>query len=1172
MPNKKLWTMLSLMLVLTMIVPLSALAKPKAAELMQLTDGEASSRKASHRLIVELEAPPLAVWSKQASQARTAGDRLNLNSPVAQSYLVQLQVQQAAAISAMQAALPGATVSSYINEAGMAVQETYSIVFNGFAVDPGAHGKEAARRALLNVPGVKGVYNDYAHEPTLYASLPIINASAAWDNAAIGGQANAGAGIKFASMDGGVHHAAPMFQATGGITYPVDFPAGGLGDPANNTGKIIASRAYFRSWDGPAPGDENVWPGEHGTSHGVHTASTAAGNEVEALYVNITETLSGVAPAAWVMSYRVFYASLADDGSFYDAEGVAALEDIVMDGADVLNNSWGGGPGGSGEFDAVDRALINAADAGIFVSMSTGNAGPSYGTTDHPADDYINVAASTTDGTYASGRLNISAPEPISPTLQNMAFATAGFGPTLPPRAEPYTFTLRSAAVISPTNYEGCSAWPTDTFTGTAALISRGTCDFSQKVFYAQDAGATFVVIHNNATGGDGLINMGAGDFAEQVTIPSVFIGHTDGLNVTDWVNNYGDNSVLEYDASAFQLGNVPDRIIAFSSRGPGAGNVLKPDIAAPGVNIMAQGYAPGAIGEARHMGYGQASGTSMASPHVAGAAVLLRQIHPDWSNAYIKSALMSTSRYTDVYNYDGTPAQPLDMGAGRLDLTMAADPGVILSPPSLSFGLVPAGTAKSITVTVTSVAAVSETYDLGLLLKNDSYPNGTVVMPGFDVSPSALTLAAGASDQVVVTFDSTAVSGDGDYQGYVTMDGAAYDAHMPAWARVVSEKTADILILDNDGDPRHVIFSNYSSYYTSTVEALGYTYDYVDLDARVDGVTSDFLDTTELMGYDAVLYFTGDYFVSDGGFGYPTPLSEGDMYALNAYAQNGGSIIAMGQDLSGVWGAADVEGDEDVFAYDFTIGGAWLQDSVSGEVIAPSFMLTDTGELPMAGIVVNLSETDGGDGADNQYYVDEIEAQRYITTSGEANMAYVPLLHHRNSATNEEQGVVAMAHREQPTLERPGVAYAGRSVYMAFGLEGVNNPIPGTATMELASTREELLQRALDWAWDEPMVTLAGVGEATITFTATLASNVAGVEGVSYRWDFGDGSPYEITAGNVVTHTYDDSTLMIYDVRVEAMDSLGNRTIGSMAQTIEQGGFIIYLPAMFRGFEGASP
>ena len=206
-------------------------------------------------------------------------------------------------------------------------------------------------------------------------------------------------------MDGGVHKDAPMMDGTG-YEYPAGYAPNGLGLTANNNGKIIASRVYFRSWDPPAPGDENPWPGENGTSHGIHTASTAAGGCVDNVeYIGFSVgSMCGVAPKAYVMSYRVFYASVNGNESFYTAEGIAALEDIVKDGADVVQNSWGEGPiTEGGEFDPIDQALINAVKAGVFVSMSAGNSGPGKGTGDHPSDDYINVAASTTSGTLAAG-------------------------------------------------------------------------------------------------------------------------------------------------------------------------------------------------------------------------------------------------------------------------------------------------------------------------------------------------------------------------------------------------------------------------------------------------------------------------------------------------------------------------------------------------------------------------------------------------------------------------------------------------------------------------------------------------------------------------------------------------------------------------------------------------
>jgi subtilisin family serine protease len=1099
-----------------------------------ITD-DGSTPVASRRLIIQLESPSLAEYTATTTIARQPNGRLDLNSTEATSYINQLKAEQAAFVSNMQKAIPGSQVSYYLNEANQKVEARYQVVLNGMAVDPGNMSTAAARRVLEQLPGVKAVYLDFAHQPELYASLPLINAQAAWDNAAVGGRENGGQGVKFASMDGGVlggkYYPAPMFDGTG-FSYPVGWPEGGLGYTDNNNGKVIVSRAYFRPWDPPALGDEYAWPGVNGTSHGVHTASIAAGNEVVADYGTITETISGVAPAAWVMSYRVFYYSVTADGSFYNAEGIAALEDIVKDGADVLNNSWGGGPSSmGGEFDPLDLALLNANRAGIFLSMSAGNAGPAAGTTDHPSSDYITVAASTTSGTLASGRFSVTAPEPVPATLVNMPFMVAGFGSVLAPGGV-YPFSYLPSVVANPANVLGCNPWPAGTFAGKAALISRGTCEFGVKVLNAENAGATFVIIYNNAAGGDTLINMGPGAVGSQVTIPSVSTWYSKGQAMVAWYNTYTSASQVTFDTKTYQAGNTPDVLANFSSHGPGAGMVLKPDITAPGVNILAQGFTPGATGEDRHRGYGQVSGTSMSAPHVAGAAILLRQIHPDWSNAWIKSALMSTSKYIDIYDYDMSPAQPLAMGAGRLDLTHAADPGVIMDPPSLSFGLVYTGTTETISVDVTSVATSTQTYSISLLDTSAGFP-GVPELPGFSVTPDVLMLTPGETESFSVTFDPATSKGIGDNQGFVLLHSAKYDAHMPAWARAAWMADADVLIIDNDGSSS-LGNSDYIGFYTNTLTELDLSYDVLDVDAEA-GSVQNFLNAVDLQAYKAVLYFTGDYYYPNGTFTVPTPLTSNDLYALNEYAQSGGLVIAMGQDLASVWNSTSPANAH--FTYSFTLGGRYLQDSVNNFEISPTFTISSTTYLPMQGLTLDLSEN--GDGAANQLYVDEIRHNITVTDSLSVDPFFTPLFYFK-SDTNVDEGTTGMAHREQPSLENPGVAYAGRSVYTTFGLEGVNNDTGFT-------TREELLQRALNWGWDNPVASVAKSRTSTsqFSFTASLTSNIPGTSGVSYRWDFGDGTRYSTWSANSnTTHTYANPGN--YNVRVEVIDSLGNHAIGT--------------------------
>lgn len=1242
------------------------------------TDGAEAAKVApqpSHRLIIELDGPPLATAFHQqqvsaASNGTVQSSRLTMDSSFAQSYVAQLQAQQQAFINSMLTALPNAQVSTFINELGVREQATYQVVFNGISVDPGSMERDAARARLARMDGVKAVYDDMPYVTQLYTSTALINAPTLWNSPEIGGIENAGAGIKIASMDGGVHKDAPMMNGAG-YEYPTGFGPAGLGLTANNNGKIIASRVYFRPWDPPAVGDENPWPGENGTSHGIHTASTAAGDVVQsAEYVGFdVGTMSGVAPKAYVMSYRVFYESITENASFYTTEGIAALEDIVRDGADVVNNSWGSGPFSSGgQFDALDTALLNANKAGVFVSMSAGNAGPGLGTSDHPSGDYMNVAASTTSGTLAAGRINIVG----STDLEDLPYTTASFGPSLE-IGEVATYDILPAIAVDAANATGCDPFPADAFAGKAALISRGACNFSDKAYNAQQAGAILTVIHNNRDG-DSILGMSCGSYCGEgeITIASVMISENNGLALLDLIANAG-SATLELDTLGFQSGSDADVIASFSSRGPGVGNVLKPDITAPGVNILANGYTDSAEGEARHLGYGQASGTSMAAPHVAGAAALLKQLYPNWSNAAIKSALMSTAKYMEVYTGDGTPAQPLDMGAGRLDVAAAMDPGVILDPPSLSFGKVISGSAKTIAVQVTSVSDSIETYNLSTLSYTDFFTD-TSDMAGITISPSSLTLAAGNSATVEVTYDSTTGTGLGDNQGFLLMEGTTHNAHMPAWARVAhATSLADVLIIDNDSSSS-LGSRDYLWYYTSTLEQLGYTYEVIDADANFGNATT-IPDAITLDAYKAVIYYTGDNFEPDGTYGVSTSVTALDMDRLVEYLNDGGSVIAMGQDMAAVMGAAETDGDNLPNLYSF-FGANWIQDSLtnsqqpdqlivssseapvafqnvkvdltqprvfagevalSGEnsvppvdtpmsgsfgfeydvdqqimqynvslvispttpftltnahihtgtvgatggvivgiydnVITSTTFITDTfaweGEVPIAnpgeitamlsnGLYVNIhtSATPSGEirgqiepsQADIQFYIDEIDNEKHDggqDPTGTDIMSSVELLRYAGPNAIYE-GTVAMANRDQPSLENPGTTYNGRSIYTTFGLEGVSND--NTETI----SRTALLDLMLDWSWSEP---------STVTISETFAANselyiftadLADAEGASYRWDYGDGSefvgPLEVSQTG---HTY--TACGAHVVRAEVTDALGNVSIGSHELAIKE-------------------
>ena len=1096
----------------------------------------------SHRLIVELRSPPLIVALKDSR--KIGQPKINLKSSRAIQLFSKLEAEKQDLFRKIAKVLPSSNIGSFCDEKGKTTPLTFSLLVNAMVIDPGKASFKEAKKTLLKFPEIKKVYHDYAHYPLLHSSNSVIQSSGAWNHASIGGQANAGSGIKIASVDGGIHKDAPMFDGTGYV-YPPGFPSGGLGLTENNNGKIIASRAYFRSWDLPTVGDENPWPGTNGTSHGVSTSSIAGGNIASAAYAGLSlGSISGVAPAAWVMSYRVFYPATSGFEGFYTAEGLAALEDIASDGADIVNNSWGGGQEG-----ILDQALINTVNAGIFVSMSAGNGGPYSGTTNHPSQEYITVGATTSSARLQLGRVDVTAPFPIPANLENLVFSTANFGVPVP-YGDNISFPWIPSAIVDGSNIEGCIPWTGTPYTGNGALISRGACNFADKVYYAQQGGADIAIIYNNRIGDPFTMSCG-GLFCDPgtITIPSLFISQEMGTELQNWFNLNPGTAEITFSNTGYFISTNVDIVSNYSSRGPSANLVIKPDLVAPGTDIFAQGYAPGATGEDRHLGYGQTIGTSNAAPHVAGAAALLRQIHPDWAPSTIKSALMSTAKYLEIYNEDGSPAQPLDMGAGRLDLAAALDPGIEIDLNSLSFGSMEPGDVQSRFCTITNLGETPETYNLTSLDTSAGF-NNTTTINGLTITPNVINLGAFESQIVEVSFDASVAIEEGDHQGYIVLQGTVHQAHIPFWVQVLtSDPSNHILLIDNDFSAL-LSLPDYASFYKDALDELGWSYDYLDIDQYYSDqgfVNASLPGLSRLAKYDAIIYFSGENHYSPGSFSVNTPLSFEDLAILNQYANLSRVLIVMGQDFSQI--AANS------FFYNSACGGEFLQDSVTWSSL-PTLNVLPSLDAPTAfnSLVLDMTSNPGGDGADNLIYIDELASHPFDTPSNlpEETLAYTPLLVYPGP-NNVEDGTIARLHREKATLERPDIAFKGRLAYCAFGLEGINNGVGTTS-------RAEFLGELLNWGFDHP--------EATITNTSNIANsdnltslrvdNAPGSFSLqeTSRWDFGDGTPFtEHTQSMEVFHTFPNCGS--YVVKVEVIDNFGNSVVQERSIWVSEYSFV---------------
>jgi subtilisin family serine protease len=543
----------------------------------------------------------------------------------------------------------------------------YSYTYAGFSAQMSYD--EAVK--LAKTSGVKSVEpSEVQHQDTVDTPrfLGLSGKGGAWQQA--GGIDKAGDGVIIGMIDSGFvperASFAPMkttrqSDALIAKKWEGTCQAGEEAPVACNN-KVIGAR-YFDKGIGNRPiPEEFKSPRDYG-GHGTHTASTAAGNygvDMSVLGRDYGKG-SGIAPHARLAIYKVLWAvDQTGGGSGTDADIVAGIDAAVADGVDVINYSISGS--GSTYVNATGLAFLRAAKAGVFVATSAGNTGPGVSTVGKTYPWVTTVANGTHDRDIQT-----------TVTLGNgKSYTGAGIGAGTP---QAPVILAKDAGLegANQTNLVLCQAGTLDPakVKGKIVVCDRGVNARVDKSLQVKNAGGVGMI----------LLNLTPGTLDSDLhSVPTVHLDDKAAPEIKAYVG--GTASPTATISAGTPVRVVAPKVASSSSRGPspaGNGDLLKPDIMAPGTNVLAATTAFSAAGGQ----YAFMSGTSMASPHIAGAAAVLKGKHPDWSPMAIKSALLTTGTDKDtsgkpIQNDSGSPATPFGYGAGLVQPKDAMDPGLV--------------------------------------------------------------------------------------------------------------------------------------------------------------------------------------------------------------------------------------------------------------------------------------------------------------------------------------------------------------------------------------------------------------------------------------------------------------------------------------------------------------
>ncbi|MCO7225380.1 S8 family serine peptidase [Pleionea sp. CnH1-48] len=684
----------------------------------------------------------------------------------------------------------------------------YQYAFNGFAVEL----TPSEARKLEQLPEVKQVSVSKPYHLHTDRGPTLINAPSVWDGTATGVAAK-GEGMVVGIIDTGINTDHPSFAEVDPVDGYVHVnPLGAnvfLGECVNDASlcnnKLIGAYNMVSGENSPEDAD----------GHGTHVASTAAGNHLSFDLGNGNSyDLSGVAPRANIIAYKVENAQ----GTIDPPALVAAIDQAVADNVDVINYSIGASaPFANPWNDSDSIAFKNARNAGVFVATSAGNDGSGATTVGSPANApwITSVAASTHDrGDYPGKSMSNFSGGSSTPGTMNGTSLTGSI-----------TASIVYAGDFdnSDPNPEQClSPFPANTFSGQIVVCDRGEIARVEKAVNVQAGGAGGYVLAN-VSGGSTSLN------DDIYVIPGIHISSADGDTLKSWLSSgaghtatiNGTTGPVGVDAAA------ADIVAGFSSRGPTGfpQGIMKPSVAAPGVSIYAADVGP--------VEYGFKSGTSMASPHVAGAGALLKQLNPTWTPGQIHSALMTTGIVALKKENGTTDADANDIGGGRIDIPAAAKAGLLLDVTDAQFMAAdPAASGDPSALNLPGLADHSCVVNcswtrnltaVGANTWNVSFENGTGMT--LSANSSSFTLAQNASQSLDVTANVVGVDGEWAFGSVLLTptNNTHSVTRLPVATRISNSNLPSTSNLSGQRDGGSFTFENIEIIAESTVTTTGH-------------------------------------------------------------------------------------------------------------------------------------------------------------------------------------------------------------------------------------------------------------------------------------------------------------------------------------------------------------